>query len=112
MHYLRLTRNLILAATFAAAAYGGPAIACRTWVSTPGSAFEALEPLRSVAMEADDSPAHKVAARKKLADLRAAIRPDDALSLLKAGYWAAVLKAIAVNEDTDGPDGARHSQPP
>ena len=104
MHYLKQTRNLILAAALCGSIYGGPALSCRQWVSTPGSTFEAIEPLRSVAMEADDSPAHKIAARKKLADLRAAIRPDDALSLLKAGYWAAVMNAIAVSSETDGPE--------
>ena len=104
MHYLKQTRTLILAAVLCGSIYGGPALSCRQWVSTPGSTFEAMEPLRSVAMEADDSAAHKMAARKKLADLRAAIRPDDALSLLKAGYWAAVMNAIAVTDETDGPE--------
>ena len=104
MHYLKRTRNLILSAVLCGSIYGGPALSCRQWVSTPGSTFEAIEPLRRVAMEADDSPAHKMAARKKLADLRAGIRHDDPLTLLKAGYWAAVLNAIAVSDETDGPE--------
>ncbi len=104
MHYLKQTRNLILAAVLCGSIYGGPELICRQWVSTPGSTFEAIEPLRKVAMEADDSPAHKIAARKKLADLRASIRPDDPLTLLKAGYWAAVMNAIAVTDETDGPE--------
>ena len=103
MHYLKRTRNLILSAVLCGSIYGGPALSCRQWVSTPGSTFEAIEPLRRVAMEADDSPALKMAARKKLADLRAGIRHDDPLTLLKAGYWAAVLNAIAVSDETDGP---------
>jgi Flp pilus assembly protein TadD len=109
MHNLRQIRNSILTAAFCVVTYGGPALSCRQWVSTPGSAFEAIEPLRSVAMEADDSPANKVAARKKLADLQAAIKPGDALSYLKAGYWAAVLKAIAVSDDASGPELIRQA---
>ena len=101
MHYLRQT--LILAIAFGSAALAGPPLSCRPWVSTPGSAFEALEPLHRIAMEADDSPAQKEAARKRLADLRAAMRPGDAVSILKAGYWAAVMNAIGVSAETDGP---------
>jgi len=49
-------------------------------------------------------PAKKEAVRAKLVQLRADIKPGDPVSLLKAGYWAAVLNDIRVVSDTDGDD--------
>jgi hypothetical protein len=63
-----------------------------------------LEPLRQTAMFADDSAAQRRSALQKMADLRAAVRPSDALSLLKAGYWIAILHDIGVTDDTGGHD--------
>jgi hypothetical protein len=59
--------------------------------------------MRLTAMEADDSPARKEAARARLRELRAAIKPGDALSLMKTGYWAAAMHSIRIVPDTDGP---------
>ncbi len=101
MHYLK---TLMLSVVLAGVAFAGPALSCRTWVVTPGSTFEALEPLRSIAMEADDGPAQMATARKRIADLRAAMRPADALSILKAGYWIAVMNAIGITKESDGPE--------
>ena len=98
-----LTRSLVLAATLAGALHAGPAIACK-WVAVPGSVFETLDPLRNTAMQADDSPAAKTAARARLAKLRAAIKPGDALSLLQAGFWVTTMHDIGVAPDTDGPE--------
>jgi hypothetical protein len=55
-------------------------------------------------MEVDDSAAKTQAARAKLVQLRAGIQPGDPVSLLKAGYWAAVLSDIRVAPDADGPE--------
>ena len=51
----------VLTTGLAASALAGPTLACHEWVSTPGSVFEALAPLR-VAAEAAYSPANKEAA--------------------------------------------------
>lgn len=104
MHCLKSTAPMLLGMALATVALAGPPLVCRQWVATPGSVFEALEPLRSIALEADDSPSHKEAALKKLAALRAEIRPGDAMSLLKAGYWATAMHLIGVSPATDGPD--------
>jgi len=104
MHILKSAAPLLLGVTLATVTFAGPPLVCHAWVSTPGSVFEALEPMRSTALEADDSPANKEAALKKLAALRAAIRPGDALSLLKAGYWATAMHLIQVSPATDGPE--------
>ena len=97
-------RFMILTTGLAASALAGPTLACHEWVSTPGSVFETLDPLRRVSMAADDSAANQEAARAKLAQLRAAIKPGDPVSLLKAGYWAEVIHQIGVAPDTDGPE--------
>jgi hypothetical protein len=94
---------VVLTTGLAASALAGPTLACHEWVSTPGSVFETLDPLREVAMDAY-KPANNEAARSKLAQLRAAARPDDPVSLIKAGYWAEVLHSIGVAPDTDGPE--------
>jgi len=94
---------VVLTTGLAASALAGPTLACHEWVSTPGSVFAALDPLRELAMGAY-SPAKKEAVRAKLLQLRAEIKPDDPVSLLKAGYWAEVLHAIGVSPDTDGPE--------
>jgi len=93
----------VLTTGLAASALAGPTLACHEWVSTPGSVFEALDPLREVAMGAYD-PAKKEAAREKLVQLRADTKPGDPVSLMKAGYWAEVLHSIGVSPDTDGPE--------
>jgi hypothetical protein len=93
---------VVLITGLAASAVAGPTLACHEWVSTPGSVFETLDPLRQVAMGAYD-PARKEAVRAKLVQLRADIKPGDPVSLMKAGYWAEVLHAIGVSPDTDGP---------
>lgn len=103
MHYLKLTAPVLLSLAMGTVALAGPPLVCHAWVSTPGSVFEALEPLRSTALEADDSAAHKERALAKLAALRAAIKPGDAMSLLKAGYWATAMHLIGVSPATDGP---------
>jgi hypothetical protein len=99
----RALQLVVLTTGLAASALAGPTLACHEWVSTPGSVFEALEPLREVAMGAYDS-AKKEAVRAKLVQLRAEIKTDDPVSLLKAGYWAEVLHAIGVSPDNDGPE--------
>jgi hypothetical protein len=93
---------VVLITGLAASAVAGPTLACHEWVSTPGSDFETLDPLRQLAMGAYD-PARKEAVRAKLVQLRADIKPGDPVSLMKAGYWAEVLHAIGVSPDTDGP---------
>ena len=96
-------RLAILTTGLAASALAGPTLACHEWVSTPGSVFETLAPLR-IAAEAAYSPAGKGAALAKLAQLRGAMRSDDAVSLIKAGYWTEVMHVIGVSPDTDGPE--------
>ena len=93
----------VLTTGLAASALAGPTLACHEWVSTPGSVFAALEPLREFAMGAYN-PAKKEAVRARLVQLRADIKPGDPVSLIKAGYWAEVLHAIGVLPDTDGPE--------
>ncbi len=95
---------VVLTTGLAASALAGPTLACHEWVSTPGSVFETLDPLRKVAMAADDSPANKEAARSKIAQLKASIKPGDPVSLLKAGYWTEVVHSIGVSGDSDGPE--------
>ena len=104
MHWMKSIAPALLGMALATVTLAGPPLVCQRWVSTPGSVFEALEPLRSIALEADDSAAKKEAARERLATLRAGIRPGDALSLLKAGYWATAMHLIGVIPDTDGPE--------
>jgi hypothetical protein len=101
---MHIGKIMILTSGLAATAWAGPTLACHEWVSTPGSVFESLDPLRRVSMAADDSPANKEAARAKIAQLRAAIQPGDPVSLLKAGYWTEVVHQIGVAPDTDGPE--------
>jgi len=93
----------VLTTGLAASALAGPTLACHEWVSTPGSVFEALEPLR-LAAEAAYSPAGKGAALAKLTQLRSAVKPDDPVSLIKAGYWVEVMHVIGVSPDSDGPE--------
>jgi hypothetical protein len=104
VHQMHKARQLaVLTTGLAASALAGPTLACHEWVSTPGSVFESLAPLR-LAAEAAYSPAGKGAALAKLVELRADIKPGDPVSLLKAGYWAAVLNDVRVSPDTDGGD--------
>jgi hypothetical protein len=100
MHIWKTMLPMIALASIASA---GPTLACHRWASTPGSAFEALEPLRDAAMFAANHPGEASAAREKIAALRAGIHPDDPLTLLKAGYWIAILHAVRITSDTDGP---------
>jgi hypothetical protein len=101
---MKSTTPVLLGLVLVTAAFAGGPLLCHPWVSTPGSLFEALEPLRSKALEADDSPAHKEAALKKLATLRSEIRPNDALSLMRAGYWATAMNHMGISPATDGPE--------
>ena len=93
----------VLTTGLAALALAGPTLACHEWVSTPGSVFETLGPLR-LSAEAAYSPAGKGAALARLAQLRADIKPGDPVSLIKAGYWVEVMHVIGVSPDTDGPE--------
>jgi len=93
----------VLTTGLAASALAGPTLACHEWVSTPGSVFEALAPLR-LAAEAAYSPAGKGAALAELTQLRSAVKPDDPVSLIKAGYWVEVMHVIGVSPDSDGPE--------
>lgn len=104
MHFMKSTAPVLLGMALATVTFAGPPLVCHPWVTTPGSLFETLEPMRAHALEADDSPANKEAALKKLAALRAEIRPNDALSLMKAGYWATAMNLIGVSPAKDGPD--------
>ena len=94
----------ILTTALAASALAGPTLACHEWVSTPGSIFEKLDPLRKASMAADDSPANKAAARAKIVQLRAAVNPGDPISLIQAGYWTEVMHSIGIAPDADGPE--------
>ena len=87
----------------------GPTLACHEWVSTPGSVFEALEPLRDAAMFTANHPQQAEAARARITALRADIRLDEPRTLVKAGYWIAILNALRITEDTDGPDLIRRA---
>ena len=100
---MHIGKIMILTSGLVASALAGPTLACHEWVSTPGSVFETLDPLR-VAAEAAYSPANHAAARAKLVQLRAGIKPGDPVSLLKAGYWAEVMHVVGVAPDADGPE--------
>lgn len=100
MHTGKLTKLTISAAVLAAVALAGPPLACRDWVVTPGSLFETLNPMRLTAFYADDSPAQKEAARKRIVDLKAAIVPGDPVSTIKAGYWTEVMHHIRITEES------------
>ena len=102
MHILKTIVSAMFLATLATA---GPTLACHEWVSTPGSAFEALTPLRDAAMTLANHPGQFQQAQ--VAEMRAQIRPGDPLSYLKAGYWITFLNAIRLIPDTDGPDLVR-----
>jgi hypothetical protein len=91
-----------VAVILAGAAHAGPAISCQ-WVAVPGSVFETLAELRDAAMRADDSLEQGRAARARLAQLKAAAKPGDPLSLLKAGFWTTTMHDIRIAEDSDGP---------
>jgi hypothetical protein len=99
---MNLTRTFALALILAGTIQAGPAIACN-WEAVPGSVFSTLGPLRDRAYYADDSPAAAQKALAELAQLRASIQPADALSLLRAGFWAATMHDVRVSQDTDGP---------
>jgi hypothetical protein len=112
MHCLNLKTilfSLTLAATLTGVASAGPTLACHTWAITPGSTFEALEPLRSSAMYSDDDPAHGKAALAKIATLRAEAKSGEPLALLKAGYWISVLHDVRIAPDSDGRDLIRRA---
>jgi hypothetical protein len=102
MHTKNLIRVLALAMVLAGVANAGPAISCH-WVAVPGSVFGVIGSLRDRAMEADDSKAAGERARAQLVQLRAAIKPGDSLSLLRAGFWATTMHDIGITPDTDGP---------
>jgi hypothetical protein len=102
MRTMKLARIIALATMVAGAVHAGPAIACN-WVAVPGSVFETLSSMREQVYAADDSHAKASQARTQLAELRAAIKADDPLSLLRAGFWATAMQDIGVVPDTDGP---------
>lgn len=97
-----LIRILTFAALFTGAVQAGPALSCH-WKAIPGTAFGELSSLRDRVVYADDSPVQGNAARAELAKLREAIRPGDALSLLRAGFFSASLHEVGAVKDTDGP---------
>jgi hypothetical protein len=105
MHVINKTmlRAVLLAAAFTATSLAGPPIACK-WVAVPGTVFETLSSLRDTAMAADDSPMAKAEALKRLERLREEAKPNDALSLLKAGFWATTMRDIGITNDPTGPD--------
>ena len=103
MHTGNVIRLVVLTTGLAASAVAGPTMACTDWVSTPGSVFATLDPLRQMATGAY-SPGRKEESLAKLAHLRSAVKPDDPVSLLKAGYWTEVMNLIGVSHDTDGPE--------
>jgi len=102
VHTGNAIRLVVLTTGLAASAVAGPTMACTDWVSTPGSVFATLDPLRQMVTGAY-SPARKEESLAKLAQLRSAINPGDPVSLLKAGYWVEVMNLIGVSHDTDGP---------
>lgn len=106
MHIFKSFVPMIALASIGSA---GPTLACHEWVSTPGSVFEALGPLRDAAMFTANHPQQAEAARARIAALRSEIQPSEPLTLLKAGYWIAILNALRMTEDTDGPDLIRRA---
>lgn len=106
MHILKSILPIVALASIGSA---GPTLACHEWVSTHGSVFEALEPLRDAAMFTANHPQQWEAARQRITALRAEIRPDQPLTLLKAGYWIAILNSLRITDDTDGPALIRHA---
>src|SRR5262249_38864326 len=105
----RILRIVVPIIALATAVVAGPTLACHEWVSTPGSAFETLQPLRDQAMSVANHPNERPAAIKQIATLRAAIHPDDPKSMLKAGYWIAILNSLEIAPDTDGPSLIRRA---
>ncbi len=99
---MNLTRILALTMILSVSMQAGPAIACK-WTAVPGSVFATLGPLRERAYYADDSPAAGEKALKELAQLRAEIKADDPVSLLRAGFWAATMHDIRISRESDGP---------
>jgi len=91
------------------AALAGPTLACHQWTATPGSAFELLEPLRDAAMYTANHRSDWNAAVARIATLLAEIRRDDPATLLKAGYWIAIMNELRLTSDTDGPDLIRQA---
>jgi hypothetical protein len=100
MHTRKLTKWMVATAALGVVALAGPPLACRDWVVTPGSLFETLNPMRLTAMAADDSPAQKQAAVKRITDLKAAIVPGDPVSIMKAGYWTEVMHDIKITDQS------------
>jgi hypothetical protein len=91
------------------AALAGPTLACHQWTSTPGSAFEILEPLRDAAMYTANHRDEWNAGVARIAKLRADIRRDDPATLLKAGYWIAIMNELRLTSDSDGPELIRQA---
>src|SRR5215470_3280316 len=106
MHIWKTILPVLMLASVASA---GPTLACHEWVSTPGSAFETLEPLRDAAMSAANHRAEWDAARRRVATLRSEVRPGDEVSLLKAGYWISIMNALRIIPDSDGPEMMRQA---
>jgi hypothetical protein len=106
MHNLR---RILPVFALAVIASGGPTLACHEWVSSPGSLFEALTPLRDAAMFTANHPEQRNAARDKIAALRADIRPGASLTYVKAGYWITIMNSLRITADPDGPELMRQA---
>lgn len=106
MHTWKAVLSLI---TLSTAASAGPTLACHPWISSPGSVFELITPLRDAAMSVANHPAERPAALQKMAVLKSQIRPGNAASLLKAGYWIAILNVLRVTPESDGPELIRQA---
>jgi hypothetical protein len=106
MHIWKTILPMIMLASVASA---GPTLACHEWVSTPGSVFESLQPLRDAAMSAANHRSDWAAARQRVSTLRAAVTPGDPLSLLKAGYWISIMSELKLVPDSDGPEMLRQA---
>ncbi|MBZ5579330.1 MAG: hypothetical protein LAP40_22440 [Acidobacteriia bacterium] len=106
---MNIWKSVLSILALAAVASAGPTLACHAWVSTPRSAFAALDPLRAAAMDTANHQSLWKAAPAKIAALRAEIRPDNPLTLLRAGYWIAIMNALGLAPDTDGAELIRRA---
>jgi hypothetical protein len=102
MHLRQTIGCLILTLVLTGSVLAGPPLACHQFMSTRGSAFEALEELRRYAMSLDDSPSRRESGLRRLAELRRAMNAEDALSVLKAGYWTELMNQLRLSSEKDG----------
>ena len=94
---------VVLTTGLAASALAGPTLACHEWVSTPVP-FSRLSNRYAKWQWVLTTRPRKKPSGPSWYNCGADIKPDDPVSLLKAGYWAEVLHAIGVSPDTDGPE--------